>query len=165
MVPLPGSWSSCTHSISHTWPPFFRVDFREILLEAVVLHEFLPCHLGPLWPPPFINLCITCSSDCTTRTLHTSKWVKPSLSKNEVNVLKLKFFKYLAWSYTVVATNSGLIMQICLIMALSLRCRFILVNDNVWVGMVLHARAVHLVKGGWGCENWYIVASYTSSRQ
>ena len=61
-----------------------------------------------------------------------------------------------------VATSSGLMLQICLIMALSLRCkrcRFVLVSGQVslaWSGA--HARAVYmatcLVREVAGCENW-----------
>ena len=38
----------------------------------------------------FIKLYITGCSDCTTRMLHMPKPAKPSLSQNEVGVLKLK---------------------------------------------------------------------------
>ena len=37
-------------------------------------------------PPPAFNLYITCCSDCTTRTLHMPKPVKPFLSQIEVDV-------------------------------------------------------------------------------
>ena len=50
-------------------------------------------------PPPVINLYITCCSDCTTRTLHMPKPGKPSLSQNEVEVLKLKLCQQLTWPY------------------------------------------------------------------
>ena len=72
------------HSRSHTWSPgapFLRVNCRELPLTAVFLCQFLPCLLGPPCPPLAFNLYITCCSDCTTRTLHMLKPVKPSLSK------------------------------------------------------------------------------------
>ena len=57
----------------------------------------LPCQLRSSWPRLPQKLHITCCSDCTTRTIHLSKPVKPSLPQNEV-VLKLELCKELAWS-------------------------------------------------------------------
>ena len=83
------------------------------------LRQFLICHLGPPWPTPSIMLYITCCSDCITRMLHLSKPVKHSLCPNKVEVLKLMLLDI------IVATSSGLILQICLIMAPSLHCKLL----------------------------------------
>ena len=57
---------------------------------AVILCQFFQRHLGPPWHMPSINLYITCCPDCTTRMLHWPIPAKPSLSQNEVKVIKLK---------------------------------------------------------------------------
>ena len=46
---------------------------------------------------------------------------------------------------STVATSSGLIRQICLIMALSLHCRFILVNAQVSLARIMHTRSVPIM--------------------
>ena len=102
----------------------------------------LPLYASPL-PPPAINLYITCCSDCTTRMLHMPKPVKPSLSQNGVKVLKLKLCQLLTWPYSGRIASSGLILQICLIMALSLSCS---------------SACKSCIHGQWVCQMWYAFA-------
>ena len=104
--------------------PFLRVNCRELPLMADILSQFLPCQLP--WPPPAINLYITCCSDCTSRMLHMSKLVKLFSLR-----MRSRSSSFASSSLDLrVATFSDLIMQICLIMALSLCGRFILVNGQ-----------------------------------
>ena len=84
-------------------------------------------------PPPAINLFITFCSDCTNRMLNMPKPAKPSLSLKMRSSSSSSNFASSSLDLTV-ATCSGLILQICLIMALSLcckRCRFVLVSGQV----------------------------------
>ena len=148
MGPFPGNWLAAR--IADRTPDlqvllFLRVNCRELLLTAVSLRQFLPCKLGPPCPPPAINLYITCCSDCTTRTLHMPKPAKPTLSHNEVEVLKLKLCQKLLG--LTMATSSSLILQICLIMALSLhckRCRFVLGSGQVSLAWSMALRTQEL---------------------
>ena len=62
--------ANCNHSRSHTCSLVF--DCPELPLTTVILHQFLPCHLGPPLGRHSINLYKTCCPDCTTRALHIS---------------------------------------------------------------------------------------------
>ena len=78
-------------------------------------------------PPSAINLYITLCPDCSTRTLHMPKPAKPLKMRSRSSSSS---FANSSLDLTV-ATSCGLILQICLIMTLSLRCRFVLVNGQV----------------------------------
>ena len=101
---------------------------------SVVLCQFLICHLGPPSPAPSIMLYIACCSDCATRMLHLSKPVRHSLCPNKVKVLKLTLLNI------IVATSSGLILQICQSMAPSLHCK--LLRFGLVKGQVSQARSM-----------------------
>ena len=94
----------------------------DLSLRAVVLRHYFPT---PSWaslarPAPSINLYIKCCSGCTIRMLPMSKLAKPSLSEKK-NRLRSPSSSFARRSYEfTVATSSGLILQSCLIMALSL---------------------------------------------
>ena len=95
---------------------------------------------------PAINLYITCCSNCTTRTLHIPKPAKPSLS---LKMRSRSSSPGLASSPPdpTAATPSGLILQICLIMALSLcckRCRFVLASGQASLAWSMALRTQEL---------------------
>ena len=73
---------------------------------AVLLSQFLPCHLEPL-----VSLYITCCPGCTTRKLHMSKPAKPFLKRRSRS--SSSSFASSSLDHTV-ATSSGLILHICL---------------------------------------------------
>ena len=137
------------HSRSHTWSPgapFLRVNCGELPLTAVPLCQLPPCALGPPCPPLAVYLHIICCSDCTTWTRHMPKPAKPPLS------LKTRP-KPSSWSLAssspdpTLATSSGLILQIRLIMALPLRCkgcRFVLVSGQVSLARSMALRTQEL---------------------
>ena len=120
---------------------------------AVLLSQFLPCHLGSP-----VSLYITCCSGCTTRKPHMSKPAKPFLKRRSRS--SSSSFDSSSLDHTV-ATSSGLIQQICLIMALLLpcmRCRLILVNGQVSLACTWHStfksctHGACLVREMAGCE-------------
>ena len=85
-------------------------------------------------PSPAINLYITCCSDYTTT-------LERSTCPNQLSLLSLKMRSRSSSSrfassslYLTVAISSGLMLQICLIMGLSMRCRFVLVAKFHWHG-------------------------------
>ena len=84
--------------------------------------------------------------------------VKPSLSQNEVGVLSSSFAS--SSLDLKEATSSGLILQICLIIALSLRCKFIFVSGQVSMAwsMALRTQELYTWQGScspvFGAEIW-----------
>ena len=134
MGPLPGNWLAASiFRRSHTWSPgapILRVNCRELPLTAVILRQIFQCKLGPPCPPPAINLFITCCSDCTSRRLHMPKAGKPSLFLKMSLRSSNSSFVSISLDLTL-ATSSGLILHICLVMALSVPCRFVLVSGQV----------------------------------
>ena len=100
-------------------------------LTAVVFGQFLPCQLGPLAPS-----CLQ-GSTCISLTAPLERSTCP----NQRSLLSLKMRSRSSSStFTsssidlTVATSSDLLLQICLIMALSFRCkrcRLVLVNGQV----------------------------------
>ena len=98
-----------------------RVDSWELPLSAIPLCQLLPSHLGPPRPTLSINLYVKGCLDCTVRAFHMSILAEPSLFQYEV-----QFSIPSRASSSVdlmVALSSGLTLQICLIIALSFRCR------------------------------------------
>ena len=101
-APFPGNWLAAR--IAGLTPDISRCSFLEGQLSWASNHGSLSPSVssmlnGPSKPPPppsppSINLYITCCSDCTTKTLDMPKPAKPSLSQNEVEVLKLKLCQY-----------------------------------------------------------------------
>ena len=110
--------------IDLVYPSIYRntgFPYRNTLF-GVSLHPYLL---------PFINLYITWGSDCTTRTLHMPKPAKHSLKMRTRSYSSS--FASSSLDHTV-ATSSGLILQICQIMAQSLlckHCRLFLVSGQV----------------------------------
>ena len=80
---------------------------------------------------------ITCCSDCTTRTLHMPKPAKPSLFQKEVEVPASSSLDL------TVATSSGLILQICLIMTLSMPCKCCRCQVSLAWSMALHRQELY----------------------
>ena len=92
-----------------------RVDGRELPLSAIPLCQLFPCHLGPPRPTLSINQYVEGCLDCIIGAFHMSIPSKSSLLQNEVHTSS---------SLDLVVTMScGLTLQICLIIALSFRCR------------------------------------------
>ena len=100
-----------------------RVDSQELPLSAIPLCQLLPCHLGPPWPTLSLNLyvkgCLDCNIgclDCTCpyqRSLLSfrmrSRFSMPSRASSSLDLM--------------VTMSCVLMLQICLIIALSFRCR------------------------------------------
>ena len=108
-----------------------RVDSRELPLSAIPLCQLLPHHLGPPRPMLSLNLYVKGCPDCTIRAFHMSIPAEPSLLQNEVQILNANSASS---SLDLVVTSGGLTLQICLIIALSFRCRlwrFGFVNGQV----------------------------------
>ena len=109
-----------------------RVDSRELPLSAIPLCQLLPCHFGPPRPMLSINLYVKGCLDGTTGAFYMSIPWKSSLLQNEV--------------------------QICLIIALSFRCRrwrFGFVNGQVSLAWSIALRTQELYT--WPCvlkERW-----------
>ena len=83
---------------------------------AVVLCQLFPCHLLPL-ACAFHQCVYHMLTEYTTRMFHMPIKVtcKPYLFQNEVKFLKLEFYQD-SLDLTV-ATSSGMILKICLIIA------------------------------------------------
>ena len=109
-----------------------RVDSRELPLSAIPLCQQLLCYLGPPRPTLSISLYVKGCLDCTIGAFHmsyqrsllsfrmSSRFSMPSHTKSLLDL--------------VVTTSCGLTLQICLIIALSFRCRcwrFGFVNGQV----------------------------------
>ena len=133
-----------------------RVDSRELPLSAIPLCQLLPCHLGPPRPMLSINLYVKGCFDCTLGTfpVHTigvfslfrmrSRSSMPSCTSRSLDL--------------VVTMYCGLTSQICLIIALSFRCRrwrFGFVNGQVSLAWSTALRTQELytrprvLKGRW----------------
>ena len=133
-----------------------RVDSRELPLSAIPLCQLLPCHFGPPRPTLSINLYVKGCLDCTTGAFHMSIPSKSPLLQNEVQILNPS---RTSRSLDLVVTMScGLTLQICLIIALSFRCRrwrFGFVNGQVSLAWSTALRTQELYT--WPCvlkERW-----------
>ena len=109
-----------------------RVDSREFPLSAIPFCQLLPCHFGPPRPTLSINLYVKGCLDCTTGAFHMSI---PSKSSSFRMRSRSSMPSCTSSSLDLVVTMScGLTLQICLIIALSFRCRrwrFVFVNGQV----------------------------------
>ena len=123
------------HGRSHTRSPgrsIMRVDSRELPLSTIPLCQLLPCHFGPPRPMLSINLYVKGCLDCTIGAFHIpyhrsllsfrmrSRSSMPSRTSSSLDL--------------VVTMSCSLTLQICLIIALSFRCRcwrFGFVNGQV----------------------------------
>ena len=117
-----------------------RVDSQELSLSAVSLCQLLPCHLGPPRPTLSINLYVKGCLDCTIGTFHMSILLsfrmrsRTSIPSHASSSLDL-----------VVTMSCGLTLQICLIIALSFRCRrwrFGFVSLLAW-SIALHTQELY----------------------
>ena len=121
-----------------------RADSRELPLSAIPLCQLLPCHPWPPRPTLSINLYVKGCFDCTIGAFHMSILLSfrmrsrssmPSRTSSSMDL--------------VVTMSCNLTLQICLIIALSFRCRCWRF-DCQWpspAGMehcALHTRAVHM---------------------
>ena len=96
-----------------------RVDSPRLPLSAIPLCQQLPCHLGPLKPKLSINLYVTCCLDCTIEVFHMYQLSMTFRMKSRSSIpsharSSLDLAVTMPW---------GLTLQICLIIALSFRCR------------------------------------------
>ena len=109
-----------------------RVDSRELPLSVIPLCQLLPCHLGP--PRPMLSstrmskAVLTVPLECPTCPYHRSLLSFRMRSRSSMQ-------SQASSSLDLVVTMScGLTLQICLIIALSFRCRrwrFGFVNGQV----------------------------------
>ena len=125
-----------------------RIDIRELPLSAIPLYWLLPCHLGPPRPTLSLNLYMKGCLYCTTGAFHMSIPAEPSLLRmRSSSSLPSRTSSSLD---LVVTVSCGLKLQICLIIALSFRCRcwrFGFVSGQSLTGMehcAPHTRAVHM---------------------
>ena len=126
----------CSYGRSHTRSPgmsvrsdIMRVDSRELPLSAISLCQLLPCHPRPPRPMLSLNLYVKGCLDCTIGVFHMSIPAEPSLLQNEVMPSRANSSLDL-----VVTMSCGLMLQSCLIIALSFPCRrqkFGFVNGQV----------------------------------
>ena len=141
MGPLP--WQ-ITHQISR-YMSVMRVDCQELPLSAVPHCQLFPCQLGPPRPTFSINQYVKGCLDCTIGAFHMSI---PSESSSLRMRSRSSMPNCTSSSLDLVVTMScGLTLQICLIIALSFRCRcWRFCQWPSLAGMehcVPHTRAVH----------------------
>ena len=108
---------------SHTRSPgisIMRVDSWELPLSAIPLCQLLPSYLGPPRPTLSINLYVKGCLDCTVGAFHMSIPVEPSLFQYVQSSMPSRASSSVD---LMVAVSCGLTLQICLIIALSFRCR------------------------------------------
>ena len=107
------------HGRSHTRSAgmsIMRVDGRELPLSAIPLCQLFPCHLGPPRPTLSINLYVKGCLDCTSVPhVHTIGVFSPSEWGPDPQCQAAQVAHWTWWC--------GLTLQICLIIALSFRCR------------------------------------------
>ena len=137
------------HGRSHTRSPHIsivRVDSQELPLSAILLSQLLPCHLGPPRPTLSLNLYVKGCLDCTIRAFHvdTNRTFsfrmrsRSSMSSHASSSLDL-----------IVTVSCSLMLQICLIIALSFLCRSWRFGFVIWPSLTgmehctPHTRAVH----------------------
>ena len=121
-----------------------RVDSRELPLPAIPLCLLLPCHFGPLRPTLSINLYVKGCLDCTTGAFHMSI---PSESRSSMGSRSSMPSGTYSSLDLVVTMSCGLTLQICLIIALSFRCRcwrFGFVNGQVSLAWSIALRTQEL---------------------
>ena len=128
------------HSRSHTWypgAPFLRVNCHELPLTAVssmlAWASIAPSPPIPPPPPPPPRLPSICISHAVL-TAPLERYICP----NQRSLLSLKMrLRSSSLSFgsssldLTVTTSFGLILQICLFMALSLHCRLVFVSGQV----------------------------------
>ena len=120
-----------------------RVDSRELPLSAIPLCQLLPCHLRPPRPSLSINLyvkgCLDCTIGRSSCPYHRSLLSFRMRSRASMPSSSLDL---------VVTMSRGLTLQICLIIALSFRCRrwrFGFVNSQVSLAwsIALHTQELY----------------------
>ena len=115
-----------------------RADSRELPLSAIPLCQLFPYHLGPPRQTLSINLYVKGCLDCTIGVFHMSIPSESYLLQNDVQILNAKL---------VVTMSCGLTLQICLIIALSFRCRcwrFGFVNGQISLAWSIALRTQEL---------------------
>ena len=123
----------CMHGRSHTRSPgvsIMRVDSGEFPLSAVPLGQLLPSHLGP--PSPMLSniLYVKGCLDCSVGAFHVLIPVERSMCPYQRSIFSFRMGSRSAVPSRasssvdlMLAVSCGLILQICLIIALSFRCR------------------------------------------
>ena len=150
-----------------------RADSRELPLSTIPLCQLLPCHFGPPRPTLSINLYVKGCLDSTIGAFHMSIPSESSLLQNEV---RSSMPSRTSSSLDLVVTMScGLTLQICLIIALSFRCRcwrFGFVNGQVSLAWSIVLRTQELytrplvLKVRWheertGCRSWNFLRRFS----
>ena len=137
---------------------------QELPFSAIRLCQLLPCHLGPHNPMLSINLNVKGCLDCTIGAFHVSIPVEPSLLIRSRSKLSSPAGSSL---HLVMTVSCGLTLQVCLIIALSFRCRrwrFVFVNSQVSLAWNIGLRTQELYT--WPCvlkERWRVERSGSSS--
>ena len=121
-----------------------RVDSRELPLSTIPLCQLLPCHFGPPRPTLSINLYVKGCLDCTIGAFHMSIPSESSLLRTRSSMPS----RTSSSLDLVVTVSCSLTLQICLIIALSFRCRrwrFGFVNGQVSLAWSRHGalRSAH----------------------
>ena len=111
-----------------------RVDSQELPLSAIPLCQLLPCHLGPPRPTLSLSRYVKGCLDCIIQAFHMSIPAEPSLLFFRMRSRSSMPSRASSSLDLVVTSSCGLTLQICLIIALSFRCRrwrFGFVNGQV----------------------------------
>ena len=121
-----------------------RVDGRELPLSAIPLCQLFPCHLGTPRPTLSINLYVKGCLDCIIGAFHMS--IPSGLLSFRMRSRSSMPSRTSSSLDLVVTMSCGLTLQICLIIALSFRCRrwrFGFVNGQVLLAWSIALGSVH----------------------
>ena len=133
-----------------------RVDSQELPLSAIPLSQLLPCHLGPPRPKLSVYLYVTGCLDHTVGAFHVS-YQRSLLSFSMRSRSSMPSCASSSLDRMVIM-SCGLTLQICLIIALSFRCRhwrFGFVNGQVSLAWNIAVRTQelytlpHVLKESW----------------
>ena len=128
----------------------------------VVLQHFILCQLWPPWPClPSSHAVLTAPLECSSYPDQRRFLFLKMRSRSSSSSFASR------WLDCTVAKSSGLILQICLIMALSLHCRSVWINGHIFTGVkqdAPHARDTHSKRsckrgGGISSLNFFQVVS------
>ena len=124
-----------------------RVDSWELPLSAIPLCQLLPCHLGP--PRPMLSSTCMWKAVLTAPLEHSTYPYQRSLLSFRMKSRSSMPSRASSSLDLVVTTSCGLTLQICLIIALSFRCRrwrFGFVNGHVSLAQSIALRTQELCK-------------------
>ena len=121
-----------------------RVDSQELPLSAIPLCQLFPYHFGPPRPTLSINLYVKGCLDCTIGAFHMSIPQELSFRMRSRSSMPSRTSSSMDLAVTM---SCGLTLQICLIIALSFRCRcwrFGFVNGQVSLAWSIALRTQEL---------------------